>query len=159
MLPLTDPDRFPDGPGAARAATRPCDDAVIPLAPQPLADPKIPALPAVRQLQVVVVPESALLGADVEPDTLFTEAGGTVGVFGVVPPQPESNNPSMMATLGPAATCNNLNFKVFSWGETEGQRRNKDIGLSAKTNRSCATVSRESSPDRPGNQNAVPSRT
>jgi 16S rRNA (adenine1518-N6/adenine1519-N6)-dimethyltransferase len=113
VLPLTDPDRFPEGPGAARAVTR-WDVTLIPPAPQPVADPKMPALPAVRQLQVVVVPEKELLEPDVEPDKLA--AGGVVGPFGLLPPQLDRNDPSATATLRPRATCNNLacNFKMGS---------------------------------------------
>jgi hypothetical protein len=78
---------------------------VIPLAPQPVADPKTPALPAVRQLQVVVVPERELPVPGVEPDK--PPAGEMEGAFGLVPPQPDINNPSTTARLGPP-TRNNL---------------------------------------------------
>jgi len=95
---------------------------VIPLAAQPVADPKIPALPAVRQLQLVVVPENELLVPGVEPDKL--PAGGVVGAFGLVRPQLDSNNPSATATLRPAPTCSNgaCNFKMVSSG-TDGWRK------------------------------------
>ena len=111
--PLTDPDRFPDGPGAAETVTRPWDVTLI-LAPQPVADAKMPALPAVRQLQLVVVPEKELLVPGAEPDKL--PAGGVVGAFGLVLPQLDSDNPRATATLRPAIRCNNLacNFKVVS---------------------------------------------
>ena len=158
VLPLTEPDRFPDGPGAAREVTRPCDDTLIPLAWQPVADAKMPALPAVRQLQLVVVPEKELLVPGVEPDKL--PAGGVVGAFGLVPPQLDSNNPSETATLGAKATCNNLacNFKWFLRSEQKAPLARRISDRSRKTNSSCETESRVG-PDRSGLQIAVSSRT
>jgi hypothetical protein len=131
VLPLTDPDRFPDGPGAAEAVTRPWDVTLI-LAPQPVADAKMPALPAVRQLQLVVVPEKELLVPGAEPDKL--PAGGVVGAFGLVLPQLDSNNPRATATLRTAPTCSSeaCNFKMVSSGADGGAARKTDIGSVAQ---------------------------
>jgi hypothetical protein len=116
VLPLTDPVRFPDGPGTAAAASRRCADKLMP--PQPVADAKTPALPAVRQLHVVVVPENELLAPEDEPGTLAA-GGGVLGVFGVVPPQLDSNSPSATITIRPAHKASKRvgNFMMISSGE------------------------------------------
>ena len=105
VLPLTDPVRFADGPGAAAAASRRCADTLIP--PHPIADAKIPAVSAVRQLHVVVVPESEAPAPDAASDTALAEPGEAVGALGLAPPQLARNNPSATITL-PAPTCNKV---------------------------------------------------
>ena len=118
VLPLTDPVRFADGPGAAAAASRRCADKLIP--PHPIADAKIPAVSAVRQLHVVVVPENELLAAEDEPGTLAA-GGGVLGVLGVVPPQLDRNSPSASITIRPAHKGSNRvgNFIMISSGERQ----------------------------------------
>jgi hypothetical protein len=71
VLPLTDATRVPEAPGAASAPTRPWVRSVpIPVASHPFAEEKIPAVPAVRQLQVVVAAVSGPLAPAAGPATV-----------------------------------------------------------------------------------------
>jgi hypothetical protein len=123
VLPLAEPVRFPDAPGAASAVTR-SDDTPIAGAWQPLADPKMPALPPVKQLQLVIAPGARLTpGAEVT-----TLTAGAVGAAGVPPPQAaDSNSPTPDETMAP--TCRRAFRFIMAGTVAAGAHRVKPAGI------------------------------